>query len=666
MSTRRPPLASVPNATNSPHRGSNTTSKRPRTGSQLDLAYGQPPPKKQLVDRDDAVTRSPTKSRTTIPYQTAEAKVFSRRTNSSQPTAFEKKLVAARDKERQTQSKASRYEKASAETLDTIRQWQKHYRKAFPGFVFYFDNIPADVRSRCVREVLALGAREERFFSRLVTHVVTSRPIPELDTPSPTETTPSAVEQPSIDGPVQTVNPSLLEKTTDANSHLLRSRNPYDRQLDIDARRDQVANTDVLYRARQMGIKIWAIEKLQRMLAAIHDADTTPLYSAGRVSNAGGVGAKGRGDTELSQVLRNELLHGPSDRDPSMWMKEMVMFKGPFIYVHDMDEKTRPVMVREYPKVARRQDGAWPQFRSAPLGKCPFIEEPPSKKELARMKEKEKEKKAAAEAVVHVQNAMKKPDPPEHTVEINSLQRDNNEGQVQSPKVEETVPAPTTTQVEPQKVFPVRPVSPRKSSESFIAPHLTRTGPFHFGREPAASGVQPSNITSAIRSQMISSTAAAPGAKAGVSKEVHELKRKVLEKSNGTITTSANPSSHRAAEISQPTKPATGVSTRSTKQRPADKLGHIHEEDTTQSEDNGSHKQQAVSRRSASQKKSKEKKRDPKPGYCENCREKFDDFDEHIVTRKHRKFATTMSNWVELDALLQKLRRPLKPEFQNI
>ncbi|KAL1986599.1 hypothetical protein VTN96DRAFT_6177 [Rasamsonia emersonii] len=676
MSTRRPPLASVPNATNSPHRGSNTASKRPRTGSQLDLAYGQPPPKKQLVDRDEVVTRSPTKSRTTIPSQSAEAKVFSRRSNNGQPTAFEKKLVAARDKERQTQSKGSRYEKASAETLDTIRQWQKHYRKAFPSFVFYFDSIPADVRSRCTREILALGAREERFFSRLVTHVVTSRPIPGVDIPDPTETTtPSGMEQSSVDGPVQTVNPSLLEKSTDTSSHLL--RNPYDRQPDIDARRDQGSNMDVLYRARQMGMKIWAVEKLQRMLAAIHDSDTTSLYASGRVSN-GGVGSKGRGDADLSQVLRNELLHGPSDRDPSMWMKEMVMFKGPFIYVHDMDEKTRPVMVREYPKVARRQDGAWPQFRSAPLGKCPFIDEPPSKKELARIKEKEKEKererererekekekKAAAETMITVQNAVKKPDPVEPSVETNSLQHEN-EGQVEPPKVEENVPAPTT-QVELQKVFPVRPVSPRKSSESFIAPNLIRTGPFHLGREPAASGVQPSNITSAIRSQMISSTAAAPGAKAGVSKEVHELKRKVLEKSNGAVSTSANPSSHRAADVNQTTKPAASASTRSSKQRPAEKLGHIHEEDTTQSEDNGSHKQQAASRKSSSQKKSKEKKRDPKPGYCENCREKFDDFDEHIVSRKHRKFATTASNWAELDALLEKLRRPLKPEYQNI
>ncbi|KAI7326278.1 hypothetical protein KC315_g7604 [Hortaea werneckii] len=52
--------------------------------------------------------------------------------------------------------------------------------------------------------------------------------------------------------------------------------------------------------------------------------------------------------------------------------------------------------------------------------------------------------------------------------------------------------------------------------------------------------------------------------------------------------------------------------------------------------------------------------RDPKPGYCENCRDKFDDFDEHIQSRKHRKFAMTQDNWKELDELLGKLKRPHK------
>lgn len=64
--------------------------------------------------------------------------------------------MAVRDKERQLRT--TRPEKTPAETLDTIRQWQRHYRRAFPQFVFYFDSIPEDSRSKCSRQVLALGA----------------------------------------------------------------------------------------------------------------------------------------------------------------------------------------------------------------------------------------------------------------------------------------------------------------------------------------------------------------------------------------------------------------------------------------------------------------------------------------------------------------------------
>lgn len=428
-----------------------------------------------------------------------------------------------------------------------------------------------------------------------MTHVVTSRPIPDPDAPSPLES--PTLDEIAIDGQLKTVNPSLLER----NDH----------------RRDQGNNTDVLFRARQMGMKIWAIEKLQRMLAAINEADTSTTYAGGRT---GVSTARARGDTELSQVLRNERLHGPSDRDPSQLMKDLVLFRGPFIYIHDMDEKTRPVMVREYPKVAKRQDGTWPQFRSAPLGKCPFIEEAPSKREFARMREERK--KATMASILKTEKAEKAK---KQTVQEqdNSHQQDN-EAVAPPTKMDTDTSAVPSGQTEP-KMFPIRPGSSRKSSESFIAPALTRTGPFHLGREPTASGVQPSNITSAIRSQMISSTTAAPGAKAGLSKEVHGLKRKVLEKGSVGIS-GASFSSHRSVEMSATARAVSGVPSRP--KQPTEKQGHILEEDTTQSEDNGSHKPQVAQRKNSQQQGVKEKKRDPKPGYCENCRDKFDDFDE--------------------------------------
>jgi len=165
MSTRRP-LANVPNATNSPHRAGPVPAKRARSG-QLEIPYGQPPPKRQVMDAAEQDARSPSRSRSTA-YHSTESKLFSRRSNNPNPSAFEKKLVAAREKDRPSQLKATRGEKPSADTMDTIRQWQRHYRKAFPQFVFYFDSIPEDARRRFSRQVAALGAVSVAFLSRVL------------------------------------------------------------------------------------------------------------------------------------------------------------------------------------------------------------------------------------------------------------------------------------------------------------------------------------------------------------------------------------------------------------------------------------------------------------------------------------------------------------------
>lgn len=411
---------------------------------------------------------------------------------------------------------------------------------------------------------------------------------------------------------------------------------------------------DVLQRARQMGMKIWALEKLQRMIATINDNELAGQHDAvSRSKAAGGHAQHGKGDNDLSRVLRQEMLNGPSDRDPLASM-EMLVFKGPFIYIHDMNEKTKPVMVREYSRVARRQDGAWPQFRSAPLGKCPFIDEPPSRKEYDRhrMRQAQKEKKAARQNVEEPQ-----PQPvPTNEAPINT----KTSTEVTKPQKSIEEQSKPATQVD----IPAKPsfedTHERKSSESFIPPHFPRTGPFYTGREPAASGVQPSNVTSAIRSQMISSTAAAPGAKAGLSKEIHGLKRKVLEKGTGGIINGSMAAPQRPSNGSS-LNPVRAQSTESNKSAVLEKAGH--EEDGNQSEGAGN-KRRRDERRDSQQKKPEQRRRDPKPGYCENCRDKFDDFEEHTLTRKHRRFAQNTSNWAELDALLFEIQRPLKDEYQ--
>lgn len=156
MSARRVPLADVPNAANSPYRLIPASiSKRSRFEVDIyeDSADEQQhPSKKQACDNAQSQFRTPPKKL----LQRSEGRIFNKKSTNSQPTAFERKLHAARDK--QLQQKTEHHEKASTDSLDIIRQWQKHYRRVFPHYVFYFESMPDDVRTKCSRHVKTLGA----------------------------------------------------------------------------------------------------------------------------------------------------------------------------------------------------------------------------------------------------------------------------------------------------------------------------------------------------------------------------------------------------------------------------------------------------------------------------------------------------------------------------
>lgn len=376
-----------------------------------------------------------------------------------------------------------------------------------------------------------------------------------------------------------------------------------------------------------MGMKIWALEKLQRIIASMLEYDAAAGHHS-RAAISAPVNSR-KHDEDLSQVLRNEKLNGPLDRELATSAKELVLFKGPFIYVHDMDAKTRPIMVRDYPKVARRQDGSWPQFRSAAVGKCPFIDDPVSKKDMER--EKERERAVAAQQAREAQQ-MCQPPPTRSTsahpdVQMHPPRRSPRKALQEVRNVPAPAPAfkdviPKAYALEPLKALPrVSHVAKHDPTVGFVKPqHM------HFAREPAASGIQPSNLTSAIRSQMISSTAAAPGTKAGISKEVNELKRKVLERSHtGSLSVGSIPSSHRMTDIAGALRNARAPAPqRAAKSKAQARLGGIAEEAGISDDELAAE----GAARGPLKKKKKAPKKDPKPGYCENCRDKYDDFDD--------------------------------------
>jgi len=401
----------------------------------------------------------------------------------------------------------------------------------------------------------------------------------------------------------------------------------------VDIRRQQGRKVDTLDKARELNMKIWALEKLQRIMNHVtFDAGAGSQVVHGhntRSNTVQGPSAIPRSNREadLSQLLRNERINGPSDRDPTVATKEMNIFKGPFIYIHDIDDKLKPIMVREYAKVTNKEDGDWPQFRSVANGKCPFVEEvdhsrreAEKEKELLRLQRQQEKEKAMiprTRAAAAFEARMAPPNPVNSKRALTEMDNGSTQSATVSSKQANPFETAKNTNAHRMEAEP----SSRGQQNAFVS--RASTGKL-FGGEPVASGVQPSNITSAIRSQMISSTAAQPGAKAGTSKELHGLQRKVLEKNSGGPASYGIASSHRMTDMNTMTRDEMNG-------RPAKRKLGLIEEDVNPSDQEENARRVEATRKAKAVQQRKLEKRDPKPGYCENCQDKFEDFDEVYI-----------------------------------
>lgn len=628
MASKRAPLASVPNAVNSPLHIANAKRTRAQAGDSRETVYGQPPAKKQIIEilDDGNIENVDPRRRSGVPALVQgklEEPFSAKRPTNAYPTAFEKRLTAAREKKPTPQHRAERPQKPVGD-IETVRQWKRHYKRQFPQFVFYFESVPDNVRVKAIQQLQSLGARHENFFSNAVTHVVTTRSIP----PELNSTSPDDDEKYSTNG-AKTIQPSALSKDQRRTTDLLdanlqrRAQTHSAYSHDVDPRRHLAPQADILTRARELGIKIWALEKMQRVLKTMLETDPDD-EAAGLDSRLHATASKpvskSHKDVDLEQLLRNEKINGPADRDMTVTGQDMIQLKGYYIYIHDMDEKTKPVMIRDYSKPEKKEQGKWPQLRVTSVGRCPFIEDPSHTKKI-------QEAQVAAKAEQELASQRKArgvPVAPQPLAEREANLRRSPRKLALQNKAELSKP------LDPPKCIPAK----RQSSAEGM-PHLfgsaqqqLRGLPRMIGGEPVASGIQPSNVTSAIRSQAISSTAISSTAagvnkRVGDSKEVSALKRKVLmERGVGGTSNYSMPTSYmnnvRAAINDDDNPPP-----RAAKRRAQETLGVLHEGDEDNKDDvRGTHRKPPPPR------KNRPVKREPKPGFCENCHDKYDDFDD--------------------------------------
>ena len=448
------------------------------------------------------------------------------------------------------------------------------------------------------------------FFSNKVTHVITTRTIPPEGVVPPTESTARSTRHDSHQP--QTINPSLLDRVSEAPStqaeSLLKAKLGLRKASQppttaVEENKKQVRSADVLVRAREIGIKIWALEKVKRMMSTMFDGDVEPAHGHNtRATSAQAISRSAR-EADLSTLLRNEKIYGPGDRDFTAPARDLILFKGPFIYIHDIDGKQKPIMVREYQKPQTKETGDWPQFRSVSQGKCPFVPEADSsrrdaERELIREQRRHLEKERlgatrtrSAAAAVEAAQRMQPPAQPRRAL----TQTESTTNSAATISAEQSTYSQTEGGDEQPNAYVKRAVQPARL----------------FNGEPVASGIQ-NSITSAIHSQMVSSTANAIGGKAGTSKEVHALGRRVLEKNSAApaLTTS-----RRMNVLSLAAQDNAGAQKRKTTRQ---------ESFNDENED----LRRAERKQAKPAQRRRPVERAPKAGYCENCMDKFDDFDE--------------------------------------
>ncbi|GAA5988154.1 hypothetical protein JCM10908_002086 [Rhodotorula pacifica] len=519
---------------------------------------------------------------------------------------------------RRKQRKAERGAGIEKLQQDT-QQWRQKYRKAFPSFTFYFDAIDEATQLTLGVQVKRLGASVDNFFSKKVTHVVTSRAIPPTSSQSSSTSTigkenvdSASANKSSQSGRARkptSRSPKIYELP---NGHRVRnSESTLDQNPFIDSQ-------DILTKAADFGLKIWPFEKLQLIVDRINQVSPNK-------------DKKGlQRDPSLPTLLRDEQLYGTRERDPVVPRNDMYYFPSNkmYLFVEDSTGEHRPVVIKEYDKPKKHEDPTWPVLWGGVEGRSGFYHyDGPIVYERRQPPAPVAPAAAAAGAAG-----------PDH---------DSTAPRAVAPNLRRAVSLQNVTRQQ-QLLF----AQLRRDGAAAAEREMNRRGGGG-GSYIAASGnsqIITSNIASATSTAARSGAAQASrhGPNPFVDKRLAVLSNRNVSVSGGGLLGSASSASGAASGSvggSAANASRSRVATLKQTERPSAGLKR------SVSVDAGLNSPRFAAAPAVQREEVK------KPGYCENCRIKYDDFSAHVRSSKHRRFALNPKNWAELDSLLEKIER---------
>ncbi|BGP25385.1 regulatory subunitfor Cdc7p protein kinase [Rhodotorula toruloides] len=557
--------------------------------------------KRAAVEQED--TRSPDtadKRQAKRPRGTGAGQPLAALSVNAAAAGIEKAADGTKRKSRKTYAGAEK-EKLQHES----QQWRAKYRKAFPSFTFYFDAIDDSTKASLSAALKKLGASVDNFFSKKVTHVVTSRPLPVT---SGKENDGAAASKASTSASTSTIrskkqsarSPKTYELPNGQKLWPLASATDHEKNPFIDSQ-------DILSKALDFGLKVWASEKLQLIIDRINHA--SPSKDKAALQR----------DPSLPTLLRDEQLYGTRERDPLVARNDMYYFPSTksYLLVEDSTGEHRPIVVKEYDRPKKNEVPSWPILWGGIEGRTGFYY-------------------YDGPEITYERRVPPRPAPPPAAETSGKAGGGGGFGSTAAravaPNLRRAVSLQNVARGQQATYGYVgyEPVNDRR--DSYIA-------------ASGNSQIITSNIQSAT------STAARSGAPQAnrfgnpyVDKRLAVLSNRTVSVAGGSILGSGSTAGGSGGVASG----GAGSGGRLAALKRSERPGALK-------------RSLSVDGHLARVPNPPVRDEPKKAGYCENCRIKYDCFREHVRSSKHRRFALNPKNWADLDKLLERIaRKPLE------
>lgn len=136
----------------------------------------------------------------------------------------------------------------------------------------------------------------------------------------------------------------------------------------LNSQQDDQEATELIGNALKFKIKIWNATKLESVLSRCLEEHATATISHN---------TKQRNPHTLSKLLQSERIHGLSERDPMQKRHDFHYFNrgSHFVLIEDMHSELATIAAHEYPAVKKGDDEKppWPTLYCHPCARGPFI-----------------------------------------------------------------------------------------------------------------------------------------------------------------------------------------------------------------------------------------------------------------------------------------------------